>query len=489
MRGDTICYAYTNSTQTQHNLTMPATHDTATLRDADRKHHFHPFTNHYRMRDQGARIITDAKGVYVYDSDGNQYLDAMAGLWCVNIGYGRAELVDAAAKQMAQLPYYNSFFQTAQLPAVDLAETLAEITPPQYQRAFFGCTGSDANDTIVRLARLYWQLQGQPQRQTIISRQNAYHGSTMAGASLGGMASMHAQGGLPIPGIAHIEQPYYFGRASEDENLSAADFGIKAAQALEEKIKQLGADQVAAFIGEPIQGAGGVIIPPDTYWQEIQRICNKYDILLIVDEVICGFGRTGNWFGSDTLAIKGDLMTLAKGMSSGYQPISAVMVGEKVETVLDQHDHEFSHGYTYSGHPVACAVALKNIQILRDERIIENAAANTMEYLHTQIRRLEKHPLVGEVRCTGFVGAIELVASMPDAAMLPKRFAAELNVGAMCRDICFKNGLVMRAVGDTMVFSPPLIISRGEIDEMVEKAEDALGRLAESIPANAGMTV
>ena len=448
-------------------------HNTAQLREIDRKHHFHPFTNHLRMRDKGARIITDADGVYVYDSDGNRYLDAMSGLWCVNIGYGRRELAEVAAEQMKKLPYYNSFFQTAQLPAVELAEALAEVTPKQYNRAFFGCSGSDANDTIVRLARYYWKLQGQEQRQIIISRHNAYHGSTMAGASLGGMAAMHAQGGLPIADIAHIEQPYYFGRDARDKDLSEADFGRKAARALEDKIKALGADRVAAFIGEPIQGAGGVIIPPDTYWPEIQRICKKYDILLIADEVICGFGRTGNWFGSETLAIEGDLMTLAKGLSSGYQPVSAVMVADKVAQVLGKHDDEFSHGYTYSGHPVACAVALKNIEILRGERIIENARANTMEYLRERLQTLAAHPLVGAVRSAGFIGAIELVADKSSG----RRFDAGVKTGALCRDACFDNGLIMRAVGDTLVLSPPLIISRDEIDEFVEKAVQSLDQI------------
>lgn len=448
-------------------------HNTAALRDLDRRHHIHPFTNHRRMHAAGARIITGAGGVYVYDSDGNRYLDAMSGLWCVNIGYGRRELAEVAGEQMKRLPYYNSFFQTAQLPAVELAEALAEVTPKQYNRAFFGCSGSDANDTIVRLARYYWKLQGQEQRQIIISRHNAYHGSTMAGASLGGMAAMHAQGGLPIPGVAHIEQPYYFGRGKRDKNLSEADFGRKAARALEDKIKALGADKVAAFIGEPIQGAGGVIIPPDTYWPEIQRICKKYDILLIADEVICGFGRTGNWFGSETFAIEGDLMALAKGLSSGYQPISAVMVADKVAQVLNQHDDEFSHGYTYSGHPVACAVALQNIGILRGERIIENARANTMEYLRERLQTLGLHPLVGEIRVKGFIGAIELVADKSTG----RRFDAGVKTGALCRDACFDNGLIMRAVGDTLVLSPPLIISRDEIDEFVEKARESLDRI------------
>ncbi len=439
--------------------------DTAQLRAFDRDHHVHPFTNHLRMRESQARIITDAAGVYIYDSEGKRYLDAMSGLWCVNIGYGRHELAAVAQQQMQRMPYYNSFFQTAPQPTVALAATLAEITPPQYQHAFFGCSGSDANDTIVRLARHYWHILGQPQRQVIISRRNAYHGSTMAGASLGGMAAMHAQGGLPIADIAHIDEPYYFAAQCAGGELSADEFGLKTAAALEDKIVALGADRVAAFIAEPIQGAGGVIIPPPTYWPEIQRICQKYDLLLIVDEVICGFGRTGEWFGCQALDIGGDLMTLAKGLSSGYQPISAVMVGARVAAALASHDAEFSHGYTYSGHPVACAVALKNIQILRDERIIETARATTMDYLAARLQTLTAHPMVGEVRVRGFIGAIELVADKT-----PQRYAADLAIGAHCRDACFANGLVMRAVGDTMVFAPPLIIQSDEIDEFIAKA-------------------
>ena len=453
-------------------------HNTAALRTLDNRHHFHPFTNHSRLHKSGARIISGANGVYISDTDGKKYLDGMSGLWCVNIGYGRHELADAAAQQMRELPYYNSFFNTAQLPAVELSALLAELTPPQFNSAFFGCTGSDANDTIVRLARYYWQRRGQPKRQTIISRINAYHGSTVAGASLGGMSAMHAQGGLPIAGIAHIAQPYYFGRAENQRELTEDEFALTCARALEEKIIELGADQVAAFIAEPVQGAGGVIIPAAPYWREIQRICAEYEILLIVDEVICGFGRTGQWFGSQTCDIKGDFMTLAKGLSSGYQPVSAVMVADRVAEVVAA-DNEFAHGYTYSGHPVACAVALANLRILRDERIIETARENTMQYLQQQWRSLGEHPLVGEVRGVGFLCALELVA---DKTALT-RFDTAAGAGATCRDICMDNGVILRAVGDTIVCAPPLIISRAEIDELVQKARASLDQTARVLAA------
>ncbi len=456
-----------------------ANHTSEQLRNLDGRHHLHPFTNHHRIAaGDGRRIITDAEGIYVFDSDGNRYLDAMSGLWCVNIGYGHSELAEVAAQQMKRLPYYNSFFKTAQLPAVELAAVLAEITPPHYRRAFFGCSGSDANDTIVRLTRYYWQLCGQPQRQVIISRKNSYHGSTIAAASLGGMSTMHAQGGLPIPAISHIEQPYYFGYRAQGGQLSAPEFGLETARALEKEILAHGADKVAAFIGEPIQGAGGVIIPPDTYWPEIQRICKKYDILLIVDEVICGFGRTGTWFGSESFAIEGDFMTLAKGLSSGYQPISAVMVGDKVAEVISAHDNEFSHGYTYSGHPVACAVALKNIEILQRERIIERARAETMGYLHAKVQTLADHPLIGEVRVKGFVGALELVA---EKTTRPQLFDPALNVGKICSERCFANGLIMRPVNNTLVFAPPLVIRTEEIDEFINIVKQTLDQVHQQI--------
>src|SRR5688572_28179417 len=316
---------------------------TAEWQALDAAHYIHPFTDHAALSKKGTRVIARAEGVYLYESGGRRILDGMSGLWCVNLGYGRRELADAAYQQMLELPYYNSFFQVAHPPAIELARLLAEVTPPQFKHVFFTGSGSEANDTVVRSVRRYWELQGQPQRTFIISRTNAYHGSTMAGASLGGMAPMHAQGGLPIPGIVHIRQPYWY---AEGGDLSPEEFGLVAAQALEAKIAELGPGKVAAFIGEPIQGAGGVIIPPETYWPEIQRICDRHGILLVADEVICGFGRTGHWFGSDRFGIRADLMAIAKGMSSGYLPIGGVMVADRVAEVLISRGGEFAHGYT-----------------------------------------------------------------------------------------------------------------------------------------------
>jgi putrescine aminotransferase len=437
--------------------------DTAGWQELDRRHFLHPFTDFKALATKGTRVIVRADGVYLYDSDGHRILDAMAGLWCVNVGYGRSELADVARAQMLELPYYNSFFQTAHPPAIELSRKLVEITPPQFNHVFFTGSGSEANDTVVRMVRRYWDLMGQPDRTVIVSRENAYHGSTMAGASLGGMAFMHAQGGLPIPGIVHIRQPYWY---SDGGELSPEEFGLVAAHALEQKIEELGAHRVAAFIGEPIQGAGGVIIPPDTYWPEIQRICDRHGILLIADEVICGFGRTGHWFGSERFGIRPDLMSIAKGMSSGYLPIGGVMVGDRVAEVLIARGGEFAHGYTYSGHPVACAVASANLGIIERENLVGRVRDELAARLAAKWRALAEHPLVGEARCTGLLGALELVRDKAARRFFDKRG----EVGTICRDYCFENGLVMRAVRDTMIVAPPLVITPGQLDELAEKA-------------------
>ena len=461
-----------NYNMTQNDLIPPRS--TREWQAADSQHYLHPFTDFKALAAHGSRIITRAEGVYLYDSEGERILDGMAGLWCVNIGYGRRELAEAAYRQMLELPYYNSFFKSAHPPAIELASLLAEVTPPQFKRVFYAGSGSEANDTIVRMVRRYWDVCGEPGRQIIISRENAYHGSTIAGASLGGMKPMHEQGGIPIPGIVHIEQPYWYENGAGS---SPEEYGIKAAGRLQEKIEQLGAKNVAAFIGEPIQGAGGVIIPPETYWPEIQRICDHYGILLVADEVICGFGRLGQWFGHERFGFRPDLMTMAKGITSGYQPLGGVMVSDRVADVLIDKGGEFHHGFTYSGHPVACAVAVRNIRILREEAIVERVRTDTGPYLQKRWRELAQHPLVGEARGVGFIGALELVADKATRRFFPERG----DVGLICRDHCFRNGLVMRAVRDTMVIAPPLVMQRGEIDELIEKAWRCLDLTARDI--------
>jgi putrescine---pyruvate transaminase len=398
-------------------------------------------------------------------------------LWCVNVGYGRKELAEAAYRQMLELPYYNSFFKSANPPAIELATLLAQVTPPQFNRVFYSGSGSEGNDTVVRMVRRYWDVLGQPDRKIIISRENAYHGSTMAAASLGGMKPMHEQGGIPIPGIVHIEQPYWYENGGD---LAPEEYGIKAARRLQEKIEQLGAKNIAAFIGEPIQGAGGVIIPPESYWPEIQRICDHYGILLVADEVICGFGRLGHWFGSERYGFRPDLMTMAKGITSGYVPLGGVMVGDRVADVLVDQGGEFHHGFTYSGHPVACAVAVRNIRILQEEGIVDRVRTETAPYLQKRWRELGEHPLVGEARGVGLVGALELVADKSSRRFFPNRG----DVGLICRDHCFANGLVMRAVRDTMIIAPPLVMTRSHIDELIEKAWRCLDLTARDLQRN-----
>ncbi|OEO23513.1 aminotransferase [Pseudomonas sp. J237] len=439
---------------------------TAEWQAMSRDHHLAPFSDFKQLAEVGPRIITKAEGVYLWDSEGSKILDAMAGLWCVAIGYGRKELAEAAYKQMQELPYYNMFFMTATPPALELAKEIAAVAPEGMNHVFFTGSGSEGNDTMLRMVRHYWAIKGKPNKKVIISRVNGYHGSTVAGASLGGMTYMHEQGDLPIPGIVHIPQPYWF---ADGGDMTPDEFGIWAAEQLEKKILEVGEENVGAFIAEPIQGAGGVIIPPDTYWPKVREILAKYEILFVADEVICGFGRTGEWFGSDFFGNTPDMMTIAKGLTSGYIPMGGLIVRDEIVEVLNQGG-DFNHGFTYSGHPVAAAVGLENLRILREEKIIERVKAETAPYLQKRLRELADHPLVGEVRGVGMLGAIELVKNKATR----ERYSSDKGVGMICRTHCFANGLIMRAVGDTMIISPPLVISNAEIDELVSKARQCL---------------
>lgn len=439
---------------------------TAELQALDAAHHMHPFTAGNALGQKGARVITRAKGVFLTDSEGNEILDGMAGLWCVNIGYGREELAEAAARQMRELSYYNTFFQTTHVPAIALAAKLAELAPGNLNHVFFAGSGSEANDTNIRLVRQYWNAKGQPERSVIIARWNGYHGSSMGSGSLGGMKPIHSQGGLPIPGIVHINEPNWYAEGGE---MTPEEFGLLRARELEAKIKEIGPEKVAAFIGEPVQGAGGVIIPPSTYWPEIQRICKDYGILLIADEVITGFGRTGNWFGSQTMGITPDIMTIAKGLSSGYAPIGGSIVSDEIAHVIG--GDEFNHGYTYSGHPVSAAVALENLRLLEEEKVVEHVRDVAHPYLAKKWAALTDHPMVAEAKLVGLMGSIAL---SPDKARRAK-FAGEAGkVGYITRERCFANNLVMRHVGDRMIISPPLVITPAEIDVLIERAIKSL---------------
>lgn len=442
------------------------TYTTKQWQAMDAAHFLHPFTDHKQLAEQGSRIITRAKGVYLWDSEEHKILDGMAGLWCAAVGHGHPELVAAAAKQMSELSFYNAFFKTATPPAIALAARLADLTGQRFRHAFFACSGSEAVDSIIRTMRHYWMLKGEPSRQIIIGRHYGYHGSTIAGSAAGGMEDMHKQAGQ-APGFSHIMAPYWYGFG---EGLTEAEFGLQAAQALEERIVELGPENVAGFLAEPLQGAGGVIIPPATYWPEIQRICKKYDILLAADEVICGFGRTGRWFGSDTFQIEADLMSIAKGLTSGYVPLSAMLVGDRVADLLISQGGEYYHGFTYSGHPVACAVALANLDVIERDGLVEKSASQGAKLRAALKERLADHPLVGEVRGVGLVGAIELTRDKRTREF----FHEDAAVGMRCRNHCFQNDFIMRAVRDTMVFAPPLTIDDAQIEEFVARAALAI---------------
>ena len=444
--------------------------------ELDKDHHLHPFTDHKDLHRKRTRIVTRADGVYVYEDDGHRILDGMSGLWCVNTGYGRREIVDAAAAQMRELPYYNNFFQCAHPPSIELAAMLKDLSQPQFNRVFFTGSGSESNDTVVRMVRTYWDLMGQPGRHTIISRRNAYHGSTVAAASLGGMKPMHKQSGLPIPGIEHVGQPYWFG---SDRSLSPDEFGISVAREIEDKIDEVGPENVAAFIGEPIQGAGGVIIPPDTYWPEVQRICDEYGVLLISDEVITGFGRLGDWFGADYFGTRPDFMPFAKGVTSGYLPLGGVFVSDRVADVLVEKAGEFAHGYTYSGHPAACAVAIANLKIMQRENLIERIRDDIGPYLQAKWRALEEHPLVGEARMVGMMGAFELVRNKDTL----ERFDKKRGAGGIFRDNAIANGVCLRATGDTILCAPPFTLSHAEADELIDKTVVSLDQTQAALQA------
>ncbi len=441
--------------------------DTAQLRQLDQAHYLHPFTNLRTYSQQGGRIISRAEHVYIYDSDGNKMLDGMSGLWCCNLGYSQTSIKEAIYTQLQELPYYNNFFQCANEPAVELARALVEVTPAQFNHVFFTNSGSEANDTNLRLIHRYYNLLGKPQKNLIISRRNAYHGSTIAAASLGGMQAMHQQTqGLDY--VHHINQPHWFEESTGED---PDTFGLRVARELEQKIDALGEARVAAFFAEPVQGAGGVIIPPDSYWPEIKRICAERDILLVMDEVICGFGRTGNWFGCQTYGLEPDLITFAKAITNGYMPLGGVMVGDKVADVLLGHEGEFAHGLTCSGHPVACAAGVATLQVLRKKKIVEAAVA---PYFQERLQTLRDHRIVGEVRGIGMLGALELVRDKHSR----ERLAPESAGAVYCRNQANAGGLMVRQTGDAMIMAPPLICNRREIDNLVNMLARALDETA-----------
>jgi adenosylmethionine-8-amino-7-oxononanoate aminotransferase len=454
-------------------MTVPHTpnRQTQDYQALDAAHHIHAFVDQKALNAEGPRVMVRGEGLYLWDNDGNRYLDGMSGLWCTNLGYGRQDLVQAATKQMEQLSYYNMFFHTTHPAVVELSETLFSLLPSHYSHAIYTNSGSEANEVLIRTVRRYWQILGRPEKKVMIGRWNGYHGSTLAATALGGMKFMHEMGGM-LPDIAHIDEPYWYAHGAA---LTPADFGRRCALQLEEKILELGAENVAGFIAEPFQGAGGMIFPPESYWPEIQRICRQYDVLLCADEVIGGFGRTGEWFAHQHFDFQPDTLSIAKGLTSGYVPMGGLVLSKRIAEALVEQGGVFAHGLTYSGHPVAAAVALANIKALRDEGVVSQVKDDTGPYLQQCLRQVfGDHPLVGDIQGTGLVAALQFAEDKASR----KRFANENDIAWRCRTIGFEEGLIIRSTLGRMIMAPALVAGRTELDELVEKTKRAVDRTA-----------
>jgi 4-aminobutyrate---pyruvate transaminase len=430
----------------------------------------HPYTNLKAHETEGPLVITGGDGVFVRGEDGKQYLEGLAGLWCVSLGFSERRLAEAAYRQMLKLPFYHTFAHKATDIGIELAEKLLSIAPVPMTKVFFVNSGSEANDTVVKLIWYYNNAIGRPRKKKIISRTKAYHGVTVASASLTGLANNHRDFDLPIDRILHVECPHFyrFGLPGETEEA----FASRMADSLEQRILSEGPETVAAFIAEPIMGAGGVLLPPATYWEKIQAVLGKYDILLIADEVICGFGRTGEMWGTVTYGLKPDMITCAKSLSSGYLPIGAVMVSEAIYGALVKQSEKigvFSHGFTYSGHPVTSAVALETLKIYEQDDTLSHVRRMAPR-MQAGLRRFASHPLVGEVRGIGLIGAVELVRDKATKAP----FDAAEAVGPFLAKRGHHHGLILRALGDSIAFCPPLIINEAEIDLMLGRFALAL---------------
>jgi len=432
----------------------------------------HPYTNLAAHRETGPLVLESGKGVYVYDTHGKEYIEGMAGLWCTSLGYSNQELVDTATEQMKKLPFTHIFGGRSHDPAIELAEKLKEIAPVPISKIFYGASGSDANDTQVKIVWYMNNALGRPQKKKIISRLKGYHGVTVASASLTGLPNNHIDFDLPLPGILHTSCPHHYRFAEPGE--SEQDFSSRMAAELEEMILREGPDTVAAFIAEPVMGAGGAITPPDGYFEKVNAVLAKYDVLFIADEVITGFGRTGEMFGTTTYGLKADTISLAKQITSAYFPLSAVMMNEQVYEVLVDQSRKigtFGHGNTYAGHPVGCAIAVKTLEIYQRDKIVEHVRRVAPTFLR-RLEKLNEHPLVGEARGVGLIGGVELVKDKATKAP----FEVKKGVGAKSVVFAQSEGLIARAMGDRVAFCPPLIISEAEIEEMFDRYGRALDK-------------
>ncbi len=454
------------------------------LIDRDRKVTFHASTHlrDFAHGDAPGRVITGGQGITIVDKDGREFIDGFAGLYCVNIGYGRTEVAEAIYRQALELSYYHTYVGHANEPQIALSEKILELAGPGMSKVYYGMSGSDANETQLKIVRYYNNVLGRPQKKKVISRLRGYHGSGIASGSLTGLKAFHDQFDLPIETIRHTEAPFYYQRAAELEGMTEREFSQHCATRLEEMILTEGPDTVAAFIGEPVLGTGGIVPPPEGYWEAIQAVLAKYDVLLIADEVVCGFGRIGADFGSHHYGIRPDLITVAKGLTSAYQPLSGVIVGDRVWKVLEQGTGEYGpigHGWTYSGHALGCAAALANLEIIEREGLTANAAETGVYLQQAMTRAFGDHPIVGNVRGVGMLAALEFASS-------PTRrepFDPALKVGARIAAAALDENLIARAMpqGDILGFAPPLITTRDQVDEIVDRARRAVDRVTDEL--------
>ena len=435
----------------------------------DIAYHFHAYTNARAHEQNGPMIMDRGEGVHVFDSQGNRYIEGMSGLWSVAVGFNEKRLIDAATAQMQKLPYYHNFAHRSHGPAIDLAEKLIEMAPVPMSKVFFTNSGSEANDTILKMLWYRSNALGLPEKKKVISRIRGYHGVTIASASMTGLPYNHKSFDLPIEGVLHTTCPHYWREGQEGE--SEEEFATRCAEDLDAMIRSEGPETIAAFIAEPVMGAGGVVVPPATYWEKIQAVLGKYDILLIADEVICGFGRTGKMFGSETFDIKPDIMTMSKQITSSYFPFSAFMMSEEVYGPIADESHRIGvlgHGYTGGAHPVGAAVALENLRIIEEKELVANAAERGAE-LQAGLRKLAAHPLVGEARGVGLIAALEIIAPEGRAdEFAPGKLGAAMNAHFL------KNGLISRNMMDAMAFCPPLIVTEAQVRDILTAVERSL---------------
>ena len=440
------------------------------LQSLDQRFHLHPFTDHDAMHAQGSHVLVSGSGVFLQDAQGRQLLDGLAGLWCVNVGYGRAEIIDAVAAQMRQLAYYPSFFNSTTEPAIRLAARLASLAPPRVQHTLFCNSGSEANESALKIIRGYWKLRGQPQRTKILSREFSYHGVTLATTSLTGLPSCSAPFDLPLPGFLHVPAPHAYAAGREADPVA---YGKWCVEETARVIAREGADTIAAMFVEPVQGAGGVIPPPAGYLAALRALCREHGILFVADEVITAFGRLGDWFASNLWDLDPDLITLAKGLTSGYLPLGATMVCDEIADVLLHHGY-FAHGFTYSGHPTTCAAALANLDIIENDGLIPRVRTNIGPYFQEKLRAFAGHPAVGEVRGTGLIGALELVPRGGKAALTPT-----MMLGVKAAALARQEGVIVRGIRDILAVAPPLTITREETDQLFEAVGIAVERIWE----------